>query len=89
MAHLTTLDLASRAKPMAKRWIAKATSGSHGQLRKKAEAAGKSTRAFASEHEHDSGKTGEQARLAETLMGMHHGKKKRSDVMYDHPTSRK
>ena len=74
---------------MPKKWIAGATSNSHGQFRKKAEAAGKTTRAFAKEHEHDSGKTGAQARLAETLMGMSHGKKKRSDVLYDHPSSKR
>lgn len=56
------------------RWIKKAVSGAHGQFRRKAEAAGESTREFAREHEHDSGKTGKQARLAETLMGMHHAK---------------
>lgn len=55
-----------------KRWIQKATEGSHGQFRKKAEAAGESTAEFASEHAGDSGKTGKQARLAKALMGMHH-----------------
>lgn len=43
-----------------------------GALRKKAEAAGETTKEFAASHEHDSGKTGAQARLAETLMGMKH-----------------
>lgn len=72
-----------------KKWIAGAIKPSHkGQFKAKAEAAGKTTREFATEHEHDSGKTGAQARLAETLMGMHHGKK-RSDVLYDHPSSGK
>ena len=55
-----------------KRWVSKATKGAHGQFRKKAEAAGESTREFAGEHEHDSGKTGKQSRLALTLMGMSH-----------------
>lgn len=59
-----------------------------GAFRKKAEAAGESTREFAKQHEHDSGKTGDQARLAETLMGMDHGKKKRREALYDHPRSR-
>lgn len=59
-----------------KKWISKATSNSHGQFREKAEHAGKSTAAFAKEHEHDSGKTGKQARLAETLMGIHKRTKK-------------
>jgi len=54
-----------------KKWIAGATANSHGQFRKKAEAAGESTRQFAAEHAGDSGKTGEQARLAQNLMGMH------------------
>ena len=56
---------------MAKKWIGKATANSHGQFREKAEKAGKSTAEFAKEHEHDSGKTGDQARLAENLMGVH------------------
>ncbi len=63
---------------MAKRWIAKATSNAHGQFRKKAEAAGESTKTFAREHEGDSGKTGKQARLALTLMGMSHKHSKAS-----------
>lgn len=54
-----------------KKWIKKATENSHGQFRAKAEKAGKSTAAFASEHADDSGKTGKQARLAKALMGMH------------------
>jgi hypothetical protein len=54
------------------RWIKAAINPAHkGQFRRKAEAAGESTREFAKQHEHDSGKTGAQARLAETLMGMH------------------
>jgi hypothetical protein len=72
-----------------KKWIGKATANSHGQFRAKAEAAGKTTREFAKEKEHASGNTGEQARLAETLMGMHHGKKKsRRETLYDNPRSR-
>lgn len=59
---------------MAKNWIARATSNAHGQFAAKAEKAGKSTAEFASEHAGDSGKLGKQARLAKTLMGMHHGK---------------
>lgn len=54
------------------KWIGKATANAHGQFAAKAKAAGESTAEFAREHEHDSGKTGKQARLAETLMGMHH-----------------
>jgi hypothetical protein len=64
-----------------KRWIAKATSNAHGQFRAKAEKAGMTTREFAKKHESDSGKTGKQARLAETLMGMSHKRKS----IYDHP----
>ena len=72
---------------MAKKWIAKATENSHGQFRAKAEKAGESTREFAKEHEHDKGKTGKQARLAEALMGV--GKKKsRRETLYTHPRSR-
>jgi len=63
---------------MAKHWIGGATKNSHGQFRAKAEKAGESTRLFAKKHEHDSGKIGKQARLAETLMGMSHGGKKKS-----------
>jgi hypothetical protein len=40
-----------------------------GALTKKAHAAGMSPMAFAREHEHDSGKTGQQARFAITLRG--------------------
>ena len=75
-----------------KKWIAKATVNAHGQFRRKAEAAGETTRQFASEHEPDSGKTGEQARLAENLMGMSHGdakKKARRKTLYDHPRSKR
>ncbi len=54
-----------------KKWIKKATENAHGQFKAKAEAAGKSTRAYAEEHAHDSGKLGKQARLAKSLMGMH------------------
>jgi hypothetical protein len=55
-----------------KRWIAKATSNAHGQFRRKAEAAGESTKTFAAEHKGDSGLTGKQARLALALMGASH-----------------
>ena len=60
---------------MAKKWIAKATENAHGQFRRKAEAAGESTREFAKEKEHAGGKLGKEAVLAETLMGMHHKSK--------------
>lgn len=65
----------------AKKWIKSATAGAHGQFKAKAERAGESTQAFAEEHKDDSGKTGQQARLASTLMGMHHGSEHKSGEM--------
>lgn len=59
---------------MAEKFIAKATENAHGQFRAKAEKAGKSTREFAEEKSDAPGLLGKQARLAKTLMGMHHGK---------------
>ena len=60
-----------------KNWIKKAVPASRkGVFRKKAEAAGKTTRQFAAEHAGDSGTLGAEARLAKTLMGMG-GKKSR------------
>lgn len=53
-----------------RKWIKAATSGAHGQFRAKAEKAGESTHAFAEEKKDAPGKTGKQARLALTLMGM-------------------
>lgn len=52
-----------------KKWIAGAIKHP-GSFKKKAEAAGKTTREFAAEKAGSSGKVGKQARLAETLMGM-------------------
>lgn len=68
-----------------KKWIQKAVPESHkGIFRAKAQDAGMSTRAFAQKHEHDSGKLGNEARLAETLMGLHKTKKKtRAQRLYD------
>ena len=88
MAHLGLTDMMSRTMP--KKWIAGATANAHGQFRKKAEAAGKTTREFATEHDHDSGKTGAQARLAENLMGMHHGgsKSPKASDIYTHRSKR-
>lgn len=84
MPSLTITNAASRTTGMAgKRWIKSATDNAHGQFRRKAEAAGESTREFAKAHEHDKGKTGAQARLAETLMGMHHAKKPRRATLYN------
>jgi hypothetical protein len=50
----------------------KAVSNSHGQFKRKAQAAGMTTKAYARKMAHASGKTGDQARLALTLMGMNH-----------------
>ena len=66
-------------------WIKKATANSHGQFAAKAKAAGETTRQFAAQHDKDKGKLGKQARLAETLMGMHH---KAASTMYTHPRSK-
>ena len=52
-----------------KNWIAGAVKHP-GAMTKKANAAGESPMAFARQHEHDSGKTGKQARLAETFSKM-------------------
>ena len=60
------------------KWIKGPTENAHGQFKAKAEAAGKSTKEFAKEHEHSKGLLGKQARLAETLMGTHKSKKSRS-----------
>lgn len=57
-------------------WIAKATANSHGQFKAKAKKAGMSTGAYAEKEVGAPGKTGKQARLAETLMSMSKGKKK-------------
>lgn len=86
MASLTVADMASRTmadKPKKKKWIKKATEGAHGQFRAKAERAGESTKAFAEEHKGGGGKTGKQARLALSLMGASHKRKK----LYDNPRS--
>lgn len=80
MASLTILDAANRGKPMAKRnWIKKATESGKGVFRKKAEAAGETTREFASQHSGDKGKLGAEARLAQNLMSM-----SRRSKLYDH-----
>jgi hypothetical protein len=93
MSHLTLVDALSRTTAMAegkkpKKWISKAIKPSHeGVFSAKAKAAGETTREYAAEHAGDSGKLGKEARLANTLMGMHHGKKK--SKMYSHPSSGK
>ena len=65
-----------------KNWIAGAVSKHPGAFKKKAEAAGKTTREFAAEKAGASGKVGKEARLAETLMGMHGKSKPRSERWY-------
>ncbi len=57
---------------MASKWI-KGAIKHPGALKAAAKKAGESTHEFAEAHKHDSGKTGNRARLALTLMGMHHG----------------
>ena len=70
-----------------KKWISKAIPKSHeGRFAAKAKAAGETTREYAAEKASAPGKLGKQARLAETLMGMHHGKKSK---LYDHPRSKR
>lgn len=49
-------------------WMEKATANSHGQFAAKAKKAGMSTGAYASKESGAKGKTGKQARLAQTLM---------------------
>ena len=67
-------------KPKSK-WIKKAIPAAHrGKFREKAERAGMSTAAYAAKEAHAPGALGKEARLAETLMGMH---KKRKSPLYD------
>lgn len=55
-----------------KHWMKKAFANAHGQFKEKAEAAGKSTREYASEKADASGKLGKEARLAEVGMKASH-----------------
>ena len=64
------------------KWIKGATSNAHGQFAAKAKAAGMSTAAYAEKEAHAPGKLGEQARLAETLMGLAHKHTKALASMY-------
>lgn len=63
--------------PKSKKWISGAIKRP-GAFSAKAKAAGKSTREYAAEKAGASGRLGKQARLAQTLMGMHHEKKTRN-----------
>ena len=78
LPNLKDVSNVNMAEKKKKKWIQSATSNAHGQFKAKAEAAGKSTREFAEEHQHSKGKLGKQARLALTLMGESHKKKQRS-----------
>jgi hypothetical protein len=64
--------MAEAAKP--KKWIKGAVKHA-GAFKAKSEAAGETTREFAADHAADEGKTGKQARLAETLMKMNKAKR--------------
>lgn len=66
-----------------KKWIKEAVSQGKGAFASKAKAAGETTRQFAAEKSDAPGKLGKEARLAQTLMGMHRKK------LYDHPRSKK
>lgn len=55
-----------------KKWIGKATENAHGQFKRKAERAGKSTLAYARDHDEGGSKTAKQARLAEALISASH-----------------
>lgn len=58
-----------------KKWI-KAAISHPGAMTEAAKREGISNSEYIAEHKHDSGKSGQRARLAETLKGMHHGKKR-------------
>ncbi len=66
-------------KPKKKRWI-KSAIKKPGAMTEAAKREGISNSEYIEEHKHDSGKSGQRARLAETLKGMHHGGKKHSRV---------
>lgn len=68
-------------------WIKKAIEPAHkGAFKAKADAAGKSTAEFAAEKADAPGKTGKQARLAETLGAMRH---RQASKLYTHSRSPK
>ena len=77
-------------KPKKKNWVQKAVPKERrGVFKAKAERAGETTKQFASEHAGDKGTLGKEARLAETLMGMPHKRKKKHETIYDHPRSKR
>jgi len=67
-------------KPKKKKWI-KSAIKHPGAMTEAAKREGVSNSEYISEHKHDSGKSGQRARLAETLKGMHHKPKTRSDKL--------
>jgi len=64
---------------MAKNWI-KGAIKRPGAFTAQADRAGKTVHQFAVEHQHDTGVTGQRARLALTLEGMHHSKHEQAVV---------
>jgi len=74
-----TLNQQGMAEDGGEKWIQKAIKHP-GALTKKAQSAGMSTSAFAKKHAHDSGTTGKQARLAQTLSKMHHQDMEEADM---------
>lgn len=87
MSSLTAVDMMNRT-PMKKNWVKKAVKPENrGKFKAKAEAAGKSTAEFAKEKKDAPGTLGKEARLASTLMGMSHKRKKKHETIYDHPRS--
>ena len=72
-------------EPKKKNWIKKAVPKERrGVFKAKAEAAGETTKEYASEKASAPGELGREARLATNLMGMSHKRKKKSPL-YDHP----
>jgi hypothetical protein len=68
--------------PKKKNWVTRAVpKENRGKFREKAERAGKTTKEFAAEKADAPGTLGKEARLAETLMGMSHKRKK--SPLYD------
>ena len=90
MAHLTIVDAADRITAMSegkkKKWVQKAVPAARrGVFKEKAERAGMSTGAYAAKEKDAPGALGKEARLAQTLMGMH----KKKSRLYSHPSSSK
>ena len=56
-------------------WIAKATSKNKGKFSAKAKRAGMSTAAYAAKEKNAGGKLGQEARLAQRLIGFKHAKR--------------